>query len=491
MAAGNAFVGQPRTLRRGEHPELGTLLLVLQNGRPDRVVVPGGRIWRGFRAPIIGNLQVVPLNEGSVDVQQTVRDVVTAGQEKFVVRSVPLELRVRLNPADDYVALRSFMTQRGTSYADDLLAELRNGVDELVRSVFAVTPHDALYGAPVAGILKPGSAPIPCAHGLMLIESLAIGGSIEWSETYLKIKEANDATLVGLATQRSDETLGTDRARVDATVLSARYREFAPLAAALNVPIDYFVNPEALAASRETATEIIAKLLEPGNRALLQRDPAMLGNLLQATGLTNLMNQLGPPSQITLDGASHATLQHEPAIGAAPARPASGPPTEPLSLGEPGDAMGLNLDRRLARLWSTAGPLDPQLIGLAADAEGDAATVIAVSARTAVAVPADFTARAAALLRVQHVTVISLVAASYAELAEAWLTQVLGQASHTVTAQIDITDAGGLDQLVISLDGDPRACHAMVQQLDKPGLTARGALEALLPFAGLMIELGD
>jgi len=44
---------------------------------------------------------------------------------------------------------------------------------------------------------------------------------------------------------------------------------------------------------------------------------------------------------------------------------------------------------------------------------------------------------------------------------------------------------------VISLDGDPRLCHDLVKHLDRPGLTARGAFEALLPFAGLRIELGD
>jgi len=441
VAPDNAFAGQPRTLRRGEDPELGSLLLVLQNGRPDRVVAPGGRIWRGFRAPIIGDLQVVPLNEGTVDVQQTVRDVVTAGNERFVVETVPLAMRVRLNPADDYAVLRAFMHHRGTSYADDLLAELRNGVDELVRGVFAVRSHDELYGASVAGMLKPGPQPVPCADGLMLIESLTIDGTITWSPTYLRIKEANDAALVGLATNRSDEVVGTDRARVDATVTAARYEQYVPLAAALNVPIDSFANPEALAGSRGITTEIISKLLEPCNRALLQRDPTMLGNLMHAAGLTNLMTGQTPMSVVATAEPSVAALSQEPAGGSFGSSGATTAPSlnDTVVLPTPGDDLDLNVDRRLARLWSGGAPLDPAITGLAADVTGDAAVVIVVSPTRPVDVPPDFTTQAANLLRVQHVSVIALAANSYAELATAWLGHVLGSDARAVTNQIDIT----------------------------------------------------
>jgi hypothetical protein len=162
--------------------------VVLQNGKPVRVVAPGGRIWRGFRAPVIGSLYVVPINRGTVAVEQVVRDVVTR-RDGYVAESVPLSLRVRLDTADDYARLKRFLQDRGESFADDLLAELRNGVDELVRRTFAERTHDDLYGASVAGFLKPGREPVPIAGGLMIVESLTVSGRVEWSSVFLAIRK--------------------------------------------------------------------------------------------------------------------------------------------------------------------------------------------------------------------------------------------------------------------------------------------------------------
>lgn len=476
---GNKLVGDPRTLLAGEHPSLDSLLIVLKNGLPDRVVPPGGRIWRGWRAPVMGSLEVVPVNRGTVEVSLTVRDVVTGDPEKYLVRAVPLEARVRLNPNDGYRYLSQYARRRGASFSEDLLVDLRNGLDALVRSVFARHRHDVLLGASLGHLLKPQPSPLAYADNLLLLETITVTSQVEWSQVFLDVKNARDQALVGLEQNRTDETVGIDRAKVDRAIEEARFLEFAPLARQLGLPVEAFVKPEALEASRAAAMQLLTTLLEPGNRAHLHRNPELLSRLVEQTGIGQLASgiDVAPPEPIAYE---HPDSALRPDV------------TQPLltARGDEPAELELTVDRRLSRILAASGTGLPRILGLGSATNGTRGTVVLVTDE-ACEVPASHVTQMAELLRVQHVELQSLVAVTYTELGAAWLHQNLQGSSRDVSLLARTRMDGSLEILEFILQGEPRECYAAIQRLNAPTLTARAALESILPFAALDIRMGQ
>ena len=486
----NPFVGSPRALDRADHAELGSLLVVLQNGKPDRLILPGRRIWRSFRAPLIGDLQVVSINVGTVDVFQNVRNVATADSEGYLIANVPLKLRVRLDGSRGYEPLQAFLMSRGATFAEDLVDLLRNSVDAMVRSSLRDKFHEDLYRGGIGEAIFPNARGISFADGILVAESITIVNEVEWSPVFVELKAQKDRALVGLASQRTDSVLGVDKARIDYEITAAQYREFAVLARQLGVPVETFVRPEAIAASNAQAADLLGKLLEPGNRAILSRDPAMLGRLIEASGigqfaqtsgLDNLTREVISSAEAS---AVHDSLRARPSEADRPwaIEPPSGLAHEPFEL---------NKEQRLVRLLQSEPSLKAAIEGIGLEVAESEAFIVAVTLPTStVTFPSDFPKRVAGLLQVQHVTVRLLRGSSYSDLVTNWLEQEIpASVLDSISTRVEVIDEGDWEVLSLSLGGEPRVAYSVEQSLNGVGNMSRRALERVLPFARFTISL--
>jgi hypothetical protein len=266
---------------------------------------------------------------------------------------------------------------------------------------------------------------------------------------------------------------------VDAQIETARYEEFSVLATRLGVPVEYFVNPEALAANRATATEILTKLLDPANRSLLQREPALLSNLLAATGVSSLAQPAGSTPV--------------PSVVSVPQPAAIGIPQVVTStathLDEP-TGLDLNVDRRIARLLARHSDGFDDVIGVSGSGNGDTATVLVVCEQQPLPVPVAVLGPIASVLGAQHASVFSFIASSYQELIEEWLDKAVGEQARRVRSTCSVEATSGLETMDIVIRGEPRAARAVVAQLKDVDRTELAALEALLPFAGVALRMG-
>src|SRR4051794_9139368 len=104
---GNQFVGEIERLSGRVNTVWGTLAVLLKNGRPERVYVPGERLSRGLNAPMFGVLEIVQVMAEDVAVTLKFKDVVTKNADSNAIEgySIPeliLSVRVRINPTEDY-----------------------------------------------------------------------------------------------------------------------------------------------------------------------------------------------------------------------------------------------------------------------------------------------------------------------------------------------------------------------------------------------------
>lgn len=471
----NGFVGDTVRLDGGTHADAGTLLIVLRNGRPVRVVPPGGRIWRGFRAPAVGTLDVVPVHTGTINVEQVVREVATKG-DGYLAQAVPLSLRVRLAKDHNYGHLQRFMRDRGESFAEDLLAELRNGIERLVRDVFATQSHQELYGSAVATALKPTAAPLSVAGGLMQVEALTLTSPVSWSPVFLSVRESRDQKTMELERQETERVLGVSRKRIEAEIETVKYQEYGRLAEQLGVNVTFLLDPDLLAANQAKAMEALTLLLEPANRSLLQRDPNMLPSLLAATGIAQL------PDAMRLQSSGTSSV----IAGEVQASPP--PPLLAALAGGQHDEMDLTRDGRIVKILSLGGIAASHVIGAVGKGNGETATVLLATSGQPPALRSDTQDQLARLLNVQHATALVLPTTSYAVLVDSWLSQVVAADGVSTTCVIDTKD--GLESLTIILGGPPRVTRDIASQLSRVGRTELPALEALLPFASVSLQIG-
>jgi hypothetical protein len=62
----NEFVGAEQQVRGLNNASWGTVAVIIRNGVPDRVVTPGSRFGRGWRAPLMGAVTLVPIQTDTV-----------------------------------------------------------------------------------------------------------------------------------------------------------------------------------------------------------------------------------------------------------------------------------------------------------------------------------------------------------------------------------------------------------------------------------------
>ena len=462
----SVFVDEPRPLNKRTNPDWGSLLVILHKGNPVRVVTPGQSALRGWRAPAIGKLEYVQINTSVVTARQVVRDIVTADPEEYAVEELVLEIQVQLNANGKFSAFRDHVTQYGKTFGEALLLEVKNGVDEHVRTTFAKMTHRALRSASIPRVLGAGESPQRFGSGVLVLTGVTVQGSPRWAQVYLDQTQVIQTTSVRIAE--------VDQSHA---VMTAQYERFTPLAAELGVPVEILLDPKRRELVEGRAHELLLRLMEPQNRGLLQRDPGILQRLLAESGLSVTAGQ-------STQAAPRSVDQSMP------------PATDQLVAGHgtvvdstDDRQLDLTTDSRLGRVWAANGGRIAGLAGLAGKASGDTATVMVVGADGTPLVDPRFVKALSSFYRVSGVVVVALPSSTYAELVAGWFARVRpADADPALGVRVEVT---AQDQLRVLVTGPALPARRLVSDLSAPHRTEVGALENVLPYAGVTIELDD
>lgn len=453
-AVGNPFVGPVETLAGMPNAGWGTLVVLFRNGEPDRLVLPGSKFGRGWRAPLTGRLQLVQINTGVETTDVTITNIPTADAEGWVIPSLDLRLQVQVNPAGRFAKLEEHVRTYGPGFPNALLDELGNGIDTYVKARLGQYSHRWLHTASMPEVLFPSGRPTPIGNESLVVRSAAVKGVV-WSASFLQLTE-------GLQTVDNDATVKQ--------YAVGRYRE---LALELGIPAWHLANPEQMQLDRAAALEILTKLLEPGNRGLLLKNESLLPALLAQTGVAGSAIAMPVPgiSQTSLPPTERLTLQ----AGTSEARDTAGPRITPE----------LSLNARLKRAWQSALGTDNGLRGIEGAAAGSRGAVVAVSDLNAVPRErsADLTQAIATTLRVQHVDVVALSGHDLDGLLTQWADQVVTHPD--VAARLFTED----HCLVIELEGPVAQARSLAAQLDDVANPHVAALERLLAFEAITVRL--
>ncbi|WP_155855395.1 hypothetical protein, partial [Actinotalea ferrariae] len=296
------------------HAEWSTVAVLLRNGKPDRLLQPGRRFARAWGAPILGRLQLVQVNTGVEPTNVTIRNIRTKDVREWAISSLKLRLSVQINAANDYSALEQHVRSYGPGFANALLDELSNGIDQYVRSTLARYSHRELHTSSLPDILFPTGEPTPIGNSSLAVRSATVV-AVEWSPYFL------------------EELKGIETATTEKVVTERKIDLYEELSSRVGIPAWHLANPEVMKLERAAAMELVGKLLEPANRSLLQRDPTLLPALLMQAGLTTppVAGDGGAPGRTGRSGATAARqLDARPSAPALPVAP--GDDTPDLSL---------------------------------------------------------------------------------------------------------------------------------------------------------------
>ena len=410
----------------------------------------------------MGNISMVPITTDSIALGFIVEDAVTADDHAI---SFTLQTRVRLNPANGYQHLATFVAKHGRSFAEDLIQELDTGLDGWARGQIGQYEHATLRRISVRRGLNV-ELPLAFGEGVLTVVGFTVENTT-WSAKALQLEQEEQDRAVRLAQVNNDAAVAQVSATLTARLGLHKLREFEALAAATNRPVEWLAFPEQEQLSRAAAHDIVMKLLEPGNRNLWNRDPSMLTGLFAAAGVT-MPSQTGPA--LTRGSATPQARQIE-----------RNELTEVIV--EPSDQDDLpqmKLHRRLLRGWRRTHDVDP--VALAGARKAADATVIAVSFDgPASAQSSDY----------DHVyddlpvTVLSLKLDTLDGVVNQWL-QTVGE-NVDLSAQVDRAVDG---TVTVRVQGPASQARSVVRRLNEPSSSATAALEELLEGDEVRIVLG-
>ncbi|WP_405059228.1 hypothetical protein OG474_41785 [Kribbella sp. NBC_01505] len=464
----SVFVDEPRPLTKRTNPDWGSLLVILHKGSPVRVVTPGQSALRGWRAPVIGTVEYVQINTSVVTARQVIRDIVTADPEEYAVEELVLEIQVQIDTSNKFSAFRAHVERYGKTFGEALLLEVKNGLDEHVRATFGRKTHRELRSASIPQVLGAGGYPRHFGSGVLMLTGVTVQGSPRWSEVYLDQTRVIQTTSVRIA--EVDQNLA---------VTSAQYERFKPLAAELGVPVDFLLDPARRDVVEGRAHELLLRMMEPQNRGLLQRDPGVLRRLLAESGLSN--------SVASGRAMSAGQKNVDRAESVVPDQLGAGDDTADGSNDDA--ALDLTMDSRLGRVWTANGGRTASLAGLAGKGIGDTATVVVVGSNGTPLVDPRFVKALSTFYRATSVVVIALPRSSSVELVAGWFARVRpADADPSLGVRAEVTVQ---DQLRVLVTGPAQLARRLVSELSAPHRTEIGALENVLPYAGVTIELDD
>lgn len=450
----NEFFADPVPFSGRMHASFGGLALILRNGVVDRVITPGRRFARAWRAPMMGDLAFIEIFTGDRSFGLAYQDLATS--DGFHV-GLQLDAVVRVNDAGGYQYLESFVQQHGADFSQAIIQELDNGL----RSVLARTVHDRthselrLRGADAA---KLGRLPVAFGTQVLQLVSYSITG-ITWDDVALEAERIHKSRSVDLAQAQSDEARLTER-----TLL------LQPLADQLGIPLTLLVDKEIHEGQTQAAIEAFKALPETVQRQMVRQDPDIV---------YRLMGQQPPATRSWLQAGGHD-----------PAFLPSGNTARQLPVGEDADALteviidveqfiDLNKTAKLARLWSKR--TNASLAGISGAVGEDRATVLVVTPATEI--PGGFQ---------QDVTdfygkpadVRMLTPGSLDDLVSAWFRQVVPEPGD-LSVQATIGD----DDIVrIEISGSPLPAREVKNRLIQSGNPDTEALDDLISSGGLLVS---
>lgn len=454
----NEFFADPAPFSGRMHASFGGLALILRNSVVDRVITPGKRFSRAWRAPLTGDLQFIEVYTGDRRFGLGYDDLATA--DGFHIR-LQLDAVVRINDAGGYQYLERFVQQHGADFDTAILQELDNGL----KSVLARTVHDynhsdlRLRGA---DSVKLGRLPVAFGNQVLQLVSYSVTG-IVWDEIALEAERIEKSKAVNKAQAENDQARLNDR-----EVL------LRPIAERLGLPVTLLLDKElhgeqeraALDRSR-LAIEAFQALPESVQRQMVREDPTIVYQLMGNAAPAAFAGR-----EITGHNASPTHTARQ-----LPAGSEEDAPTEVIVDAIPLD--GLNKTAKLARLWSRRSP-EP-LDGIAGAVGEERATVLVV---TAVGdVPTGFEQDVAGFYG-KPVDVRILPPGGLDVLVTSWFRHAAPTAEDT-SPRATLTED---DVVRIDIVGPAMSARAVTKHLNRPGNTDTEALDDLLPAGGLLIN---
>lgn len=319
----------------------GSIMIILKNGAPVKVVGTGHTYKRGWRAPLLGELWVVPISTAAHVVDVDVEDVGTMldreSNTQFSIPKVSVTFEIQLKKSDDWAGLKSYVNEQGDNFAERLLPRVQNELDEAVRQTLSNYTHEELYRTNVTRYLP--------SRGLILDDLFEIIGVVsahpEWNPNFTSVVTGNEEMVADVARAGRERVVGQAEFDTEYALAMAR-------AVASGRSLDSMLNPDLSAADRLAMLEIVNKLIENPHSAAI---PQMREIVDRAT------STFESPTGIPTVGVGSGGL---PAIEAAF-------PTPELSI-----------DRTIAPAFEALGLL-PLVLGAAWARRQEASVVVCVS----------------------------------------------------------------------------------------------------------------
>lgn len=486
----NEFVGPEEQLQGLANARWGSVAIVLKSGNPIKLITPGSRFGRGWRAPIVGNLTFVQVRSDAAPFTVIIDGSPTS--DGFHV-GFNLDAQVRLSPVHDYHALESFIHDRGPSFPDDLLNEVLPGLEAWAFDTTRNFTHSQLRSLSLNQLLAGTKYPITFADGLMEVTSASISNPV-WDPRAIEAEEERKSMVVdearntrvqasGLAAEETRLAVESARAQVDAQLFKNRWEQFAEIAAESGLPIEAFTMPELYASNREHAFQAAMAMLNPEMRVLWQRKPELIAQMLQAAGLRSVDANSINPAAVTGRNT-----------------PAGGPNDQTLALtqlggGEPGgsgdvlESSGfviddLTMDAKLRRTWLRSHP-QGSLYGIASGTTNREAVVLVV-ANDSDAVDEPTRSALAATAGRPAARVVVLPPSDIPGVVRAWF-RVVSPSGQGLHVEVTTPDE---DTLRIAINGPATSADDALRELKDPENAALPALQNLVPYPVVDLVLG-
>jgi hypothetical protein len=509
MGLADYMVGPAEPFTSGRNPDLGGLLILLHNGKPHKVIAPGERFIRLWNTPWTGNLQIMQVKTGDVVLLLTFTDIPTLKTDEKApqaphVKSVKIELAVKLNPDRQYRALKDYIASAGAEFADRLQIDLVRDLEGRLHAALASKSINDLRTANLTALMVEPALPFRLARGLLEVSTLHVSEPV-WPDYTESIAGAYfDKELALVATQHKKEVdiarviadgdIGLQQAEINAAIQKEVYEQNFALAKQLKIPIEYVMDPQWFTNRVEAARGFLQAIASSGNPRIWRDAAGPIASAVHAAGLTS---ELPKPSQLTdlSDEAIQVAMRTLPGRVDASANGAEA--AEDLDFVEILTGVididhHLNSDGKVARAWQSVFGRDPsQLRGSGLHVNGTTAYLIVVS-RNASGIQSSERKKLLDVLRqlllVSKVRFIALHPDGYKDLARQLMEKLLALEPNTLRIEAEILGEVPVQELHLSVDTNDGSPRDMVRAFMDEYRNEHHALEDLFPFTATQIS---
>lgn len=408
------------------------------------------------------------LSRMDVPVTVNVPDIALAGT--YPLAQLSVEMRVCLNPTDDYAAVLEYATHKGPNFVELLDGELQAEVDARVRRALRPSTSEVLYRD--RDLISPeaiGTAPL--LGGLFAV-SRVVFGEPEWHPGFLadlevRIEAEQERTRIGAELENAGLQQVLDETR---DVLGARK------AMRRGLTLAQFENPESLEREKDRQHEIEKALIEQLDALRRVGGSAVESALMALRG----RDVPAPPDLARLapgviEGEAR-TEEHPTDDGALHARVA-----------EALDLQRLRRDRGLRRIWrSEALPGEPLGLGLGDGPRG--LTVVLVCRDV---LPNAELSRVAEVF-IEHASAAQVVALDGVRTAEELVLDYLQALvpeldGALASVDLDIDE----ERLTVRLRGTGKRMSPIAKRINDPDGLFLVPLQRILPYDVIDVEAAE